>query len=184
MTLIQALLIALISSALALGQTPSEPIATYWLADNDPTTAIMYDPLLVFTTVPLDQIEANSSPPAVRKQIGDPKSEVIYILDQPAFFLVTHNRDSIWNSDRRPIKPLYCRMVEGNAGEIIFNERRYKITPAETADVIRLLQRPEGTVPLHRTHAPIVGAERTIRALLLLLNDQAEHHNDKGRTKR
>ncbi|WP_146581224.1 hypothetical protein [Neorhodopirellula pilleata] len=172
---LKTILTMLMFPAFALGQSQREPLTAYWLNDLDLKTATMYDPLLVITCVPLEQLEATANLPDFRKHVGESQAAFSYILDQPAIFLETNERDSIWNQDRRPVKPFTGKLVkEENSVTMIAYGRRYKITSASTADVIRLLRRPEGTKPLHRLHSPIGGAERTVHAIALILEDQAE----------
>jgi hypothetical protein len=49
-------------------------------------------------------------------------------------------------------------------------DRRYEDCPLP--DVVRLLERPEGTMPIHRLHDPLAGCEQTAKALRLLLREQ------------
>jgi hypothetical protein len=170
--------------AFALGQSQREPLTAYWLSDLSPMTATMYDPLLVITCVPLEQFEATANMQDLRRLVGESPTEFSYILDQPAIFLETNVRDSIWNQDRRPVKPFTGKLVK-DKNSLTMNAygRQYRITSAATADVIRLLRKPEGTKPLHRLHSPISGAERTVHAIALILEDQVEHSLEEGRTK-
>jgi len=48
----------------------------------------------------------------------------------------------------------------------------YRYEECPVAEVLQLLERPEGTRPIHRLHAPLAGAEQTARALRLLLREQ------------
>ncbi|WP_442511747.1 hypothetical protein SH528x_003460 [Novipirellula sp. SH528] len=154
------------------------------MSDTDPATAEMYDPLLLITSVSLEHLstlvamqdELKTDPPAQRSHP--------YILDLPAMFLETYKRDSIWNADGRPIKEFSGKLAADNKTEMIAFGRRYRINPAANEDVKRLLKKPEGTIPLHRLHSPIGTAERTVHALLLLLDEQAERKAQDGRTKR
>jgi hypothetical protein len=145
----------------------------------------MEDPLLVISRVPLEQLEAIGNFKNVRNFMDAPEAGVVYILDEPAFFLETHKRDSVWNNDRRPIKPFLGAIRDGKKPDTMMAfGRHYRIEPAETADVIRLLKNPKGTKPLHRRHAPLAGAEQTAKAIVLLLKEQVEHSPADGRTKR
>lgn len=179
------ILVTLIFSGIALGQTQPEPLTAYWLSDTDPTTALMYDPLLVISSVPLEQLEAIAKHQDTTKRLVESQAEFTYVLEQPAIFLETHERDSIWNQDGRPIKPFTGKLMKaGTSVKMSAYGRQYRIAPAATADVIRLLREPEGTKSLHRLHPPVAGAKRTIHVIALLLEDQAEQSLKEGRTQR
>jgi hypothetical protein len=49
------------------------------------------------------------------------------------------------------------------------NGNTYKYEECRINDVVRLLEHPEGKLPLHRLHAPLSGAKQTARALRFLL---------------
>jgi hypothetical protein len=48
----------------------------------------------------------------------------------------------------------------------------YAYEPCPLTDLLRLLDKPEGTLPIHRREAPLAGAEVTARAFRLLLLEQ------------
>ena len=149
-----------------------KPMTAYWLSDMDPATVVLYDPLLVVINKSWEEIGFEAD----LQRDSATKSSASHILDQPAIFLETHERDSIWNSDGNPIKPFVGKLAMDKTGEIIADGRRYSVTNAETIDVIKLLENPEGNKrlhQLHRLHGPIAGAEQTAKAIILLLRDQA-----------
>tara|TARA_R110002073_G_scaffold75697_12_gene184666 strand:+ start:9719 stop:10273 length:555 start_codon:yes stop_codon:yes gene_type:complete len=184
MTRFASILITLMFVGFAYGQTPPNGLSTFWLSDTDPATADMYDPLLLITAVPLEKLSTVAALQDEFEGQPDVQKKRPYVLDLPAMFLETHKRDSIWNADGRPIKPFVGKFAANNKTEMIAYGRRYRITPAANADVLRLLSNPTGTLPLHRLHSSIGGAERTVHALRLLLVEQAEHLGDDGSTKR
>ncbi|WP_372721403.1 hypothetical protein [Novipirellula sp.] len=134
--------------------------------------------------IPLEKLSTVAALQDEFEGLPDVQKKRPYVLDLPAMFLETHKRDSIWNADGRPIKPFVGKFAANNKTEMIAYGRRYRITPTANADVLRLLSNPTGTLPLHRLHSSIGGAERTVHALRLLLVEQAEHQGDDGSTKR
>jgi hypothetical protein len=184
MSRLAPILISLAFAGLAHGQTGCDTLTTYWLTDTDPATAEMYGPLLLITSVPLYQLSTLADEHETLKVLPQVQKREPYVLDVPAMFLETYKRDSIWNANGRPIKQFFGEFAENDKSAMLANGRRYKITPAESLDVIRLLKNPEGSIPLHRRHPPVGGAERTLRALRLLLEAQVEQASDDGRTKR
>lgn len=166
------LLMLLIFCGSASSQSRLPPLNCFWLTDTDPGTAERYGPLLLITRVSFDPLtelgrfvdELQSGPQELQVKRG--------ILDLPAFYLETYQKDSIWNAEGQPIKPFVGKQVQHAPDLIAAHGRKYQISRAEVDDVARLLKHPEGTMPLHRRFAPVGGAERTVYALLLLLRDQ------------
>ena len=177
---IAAMLAIVMFPWLCFAQEQRRPLEAYWLSDTSLETSVMYDPLLVITTVSLEQLTELSKHQELSNALGQP--EAGYLLDQPAIFLETYKRDSIWNQDGRPLKRFTGRLVkENDEQEMLAFGRRYKIASAEVTDVIRLLRHPEGTVGLHRLHSPTGRAERTIDAIALVLEDQLRRSSDNER---
>ncbi len=104
---------------------------------------------------------------------GRPADQQPPLLDGFALTVQTYKRDSVWNTDARPFKPVrtlgHFRPKEK---EITVNGTAYRYEEGRVADVVRLLERPRGTEDIHRIYPPLAGAEQTARALILLLREQ------------
>jgi hypothetical protein len=95
------------------------------------------------------------------------------LLDGLALTMETHHKDSIWNPDGRPIKHLQSiSKVDWKACEATVNGKKYRYEEAALAEVVQLLERPEGKEPIHRLYGPLSGFEQTAKALRLLLREQ------------
>jgi hypothetical protein len=82
------LLIVLALLGLNHGQTRSKSFSTFWLNDTEPTTAVLYDPLLLVTSVPLDELQNNAILQDSLKRLPSRlKKENNYVLDIPALFI-------------------------------------------------------------------------------------------------
>ena len=149
-----------------------EVIETYWLSDSDSASAELSGPLLLITHVSLDKLGMLERLSSDLKDLGRDVQHRGYVLDAPAVFFETHKRDSIWNRDGLPIKVFEGHLASDQSGDLVANGRRYKVEVATRGEVARLLNRPAGTIPLHRRYAPVGGAEKTVRALRLLLGEK------------
>jgi hypothetical protein len=95
------------------------------------------------------------------------------LLESLALVIETYRKDSIWNRDRRPLKPVRSIWkVDAETRHIVVNGNTYRYEECPLTEVVRLLEHPEGKLPLHRVHAPLAGATQTARALRLLLKEQ------------
>jgi hypothetical protein len=164
----------------ARGQDSPGQLTAYWLSDTKPETADSYNPLLLLTRLPLDRLVQSDADSRVA-QLAKFDVKLSYILDRPAIFLETYERDSIWNADRMPIKAFKnVTTYDSESQTIVASGRRYECESAKISNVIHLLQNPEGTEPLHRLHSPFRGAQHTALALTLLLKNQLEHFPEKA----
>jgi len=68
--------------------------------------------------------------------------------DSTVVLITTYERDSIWNVERG----VTLAAVDVSAGERIvrLRGRRYRYQETAPAEVLRLLEKPEGTIPIHR----------------------------------
>jgi hypothetical protein len=68
--------------------------------------------------------------------------------DSTVVLITTYERDSIWNVERG----VTLAAVDVSAGERIvrLRGRRYRYQEIAPAEVLRLLEKPEGTIPIHR----------------------------------
>ncbi len=150
-----------------------DSLRAYWLEDKDPETADRSNPLLLITHVSLHQLSELASLRDESKGQSGNEGKTNYILDAPAIYLETHERDSIWNDDDVPVKEFTGRLTPNSTEEtIVAGDREYQVRPADLEDVARLLENPEGNIPLHRKVSAAGGAGRTLRALSLLVRRQ------------
>jgi hypothetical protein len=148
------------------------PYLAYWLT-RDPPDAKSGEsqPVLLLTRVPV----ANLADYAVFFGFAGEKKpdERPPLLEYIAITLETAGKDSVWNSDGRPLKPVRSvGPVRPAAGEVTLNEANYRYEDCPIRDVVRLLEQPEGKLPVHRLYPPLAGAGNTARALTLLLKEQ------------
>jgi hypothetical protein len=177
-TLLLGLTVALASAADGR-QPPSRPnepapprYHAYWLLSEKtgPRAATEY-PVLLLTQAPIDAFAEQ----AIRLSylFDQPADKLPPLLDRPALTLTTYAKDSVWNMDMRPLASVRkVRDFRPKEREITVNDTPYRYEPADLKDVVRLLERPEGTRPIHRIHGPLTGVEQTARALKLLLQEQ------------
>jgi hypothetical protein len=95
------------------------------------------------------------------------------LLDSPAIYWETWNRQCILNVDQKPIKRLETFRLDDDE-TITIGNKSFRYQAAELGEVLDLLEHPEGLPPaaLHRRFAPLGGYEQTARALRLLLLEQ------------
>jgi hypothetical protein len=113
----------------AAGAAGASPHAYYlFLADAPQGCEDCYVPLLI-TRQPLDEVAASGS-------------------DSAVVLITTYERDSIWKVERG----VRLAAVDVSAGERIvrLRGRRYRCQEIGPAEVLRLLENPAGTIPIHR----------------------------------
>jgi hypothetical protein len=104
------------------------------------------------------------------------------VSDCDAVIVTTYARDSIWNVDRKPFKPL-MGVEKVEAHSIVISGETFTWTQADLADVVRLLRNPMGTIQIHRIHWPLSGQEEPVRTLAERLERQiAEGRKAKDRS--
>ena len=101
-----------------------------------------YIPLLV-TREPLDKAE-------------EPEAAVI----------VTYERDSIWTLRDHPVK-LNRGAVQAGDRKVRLEGKVYRYQRVSNEEVIRLLEHPLGTLPIHRLARPFNGKNEPLRKALL-----------------
>jgi len=127
----------------------------YWLTNK----ALGEYVKLVLTRRPLPDLPAFSS------TTDQPVS------DCDAVIVTTYARDSVWNIDREPFRPLMgVEKVETNS--IVIKGEKFICTQANLADVLRLLRNPMGTIPIQRIYGPLSGQEEAVRILASRLEQQ------------
>jgi hypothetical protein len=149
-----------------------EKYAAYWLTTSPVKDRGEY-PVLLLARLPIEELAAHAA--GLNHLYGKKPEEQPPLLDAPALTITTYRKDSIWNADRAPLKAV--RSVENfrpKSREVTVNGVAYTYEDCPLTDVVRLLERPEGTKSLHRLHAPLSGAKQTARALLLVLKDDLE----------
>jgi hypothetical protein len=102
------------------------------------------------------------------------------VLDCDAVIVTTYAKDSIWSIDRKPFKPL-TGVQEVETNSLVVKGERFACTPADLADVLRLLRNPEGTIPIHRIDGPPSPQEEPVRTLVLRLERQLAAAKKPGR---
>jgi len=138
--------------------------AAYWLTEQGASTEYR---ILLITRSSLGDLAAAMKFADVRLDRSPP------LLDQPALVISTYQKDSIWNADLQPIKPLtQFRTVSPAEHTVEVNRKAYRYEECPLADAVRLLKAPEGRIPIHRLHAPLTGMTQTAHALQLLLEEQ------------
>lgn len=128
----------------------------YWLVEVEPAPS-EYQYLLV-TLGPLEDLtrmdEAATHP-----------------LDAEAMTFRTYGRDSLW---RDPFHPVSVRRVDGSSKAVTVEGIGYRFETCSITDLISLLERPLGTIPISRRMHPLTGMEQTAKAFRLLLLEQLE----------
>ena len=68
--------------------------------------------------------------------------------DTTIVLITTYERDSIWKVERGVL--LAAADVSARERRVRFRDRRYRYQEVAPAEVLRLLEKPEGTIPIHR----------------------------------
>ena len=93
--------------------------------------------------------------------------------DASATVVTTYAKDSIWNRDGHPFRPVESfKMVDDAKQMASMNGKEYRLETAPLRDVVALLEKPNGTLPVHRIRPPLAGAEDSTKQLLARLKDQ------------
>jgi len=117
----------------AAGNAGATPRAYYlFLAGAPQGCEDCYVPLLI-TRQPLDEVASAAS-------------------DSAVVLITTYERDSIWKIERDV--PLAAADVSVRERIVRLRGRRYRCQEIAPAEVLRLLEKPEGAIPIHRI-API-----------------------------
>ena len=141
-----------------------DPYQAFWLT-LDTKRNVYVD--LVFSRRPLAEL------------VGAPVNTNTTLLDSDAVVLTTYAKDSIWNFDRRPIRAL--RQVEKvKNAEVTINGQVFTWTKADMKDAERILESPEGKIPIHRIHSAAAGQEDEIRQLAKRIRKQIEDEANKA----
>jgi len=69
--------------------------------------------------------------------------------DSTIVLITTYERDSIWKVERGV--PLAAADISPGERVVRLRGRRYRCQEIAPAEVLRLLEKPEGTMPIHRT---------------------------------
>ena len=118
-----------LAPAAAAGDAGASPHAYYlFLAGAPLGCEDCYVPLLV-TRQTLEQVASSGS-------------------DREAVLITTYERDSIWKLERGV--PLAAAEVSTGERIVRLRGRRHRYQEIAPAEVLRLLEKPEGTIPIHR----------------------------------
>lgn len=95
------------------------------------------------------------------------------LSDSLAIVVRTYMKDSLWNYDGRPFKSVTSILnIEVEKKTIVINQIKYLYVSAELPDIIKLFEKPEGTIKIHRIYSPFSGAEEFAKELLEQLKKQ------------
>lgn len=72
------------------------------------------------------------------------------LLDCPGIILRTYKKDSIWNTNRRPFKPL-SEVDKVRTDLITIKGQELPYIEAKMEEVLKLLENPGGKMMIHRT---------------------------------
>ena len=156
--------------AIPFGNKSKGKYVAYWLTSHPPDPkGNQYEPILLLCRLPIEPLTKWFRDfPANPKQIAKQPLPETMALTVP-----TYKKDSIWNFDRRPFKAVQSiANINPKANEVAVNGKQYRYEVCPIKEVVRLLENPEGKLPLHRLHAPLEGVHPTALALRLLLKAQ------------
>jgi hypothetical protein len=129
----------------------------YWLTNKDLREYVD----LIFSRRPLTKIP---------KASGSAEKP---LLECDVIIVRTYTKDSIWNIDRKPFKPL-AGVEKVGPDSITIDGRDFNFTEAKLEDVKKLLENPEGKIPIHRIYGPVSGQEEFVKSLALKIKQQSE----------
>jgi hypothetical protein len=163
----------------AAGQPPApketpfvERYHAYWLTPH-PAGRDCGDcsQVLLLTRLWVEDIQEMAFP--IAEAADRPQGKLAPLLGRPALTFSTYEKDSIWNADGVPFKPLRSfGFLRPKDREVKVNGTNYRYEDAALADVVRQPENPRGTQPIHRVYLPLAGAERTALALRFLIGEQ------------
>ncbi len=156
---------------------PQEPrYAAYWLSKQGGVTGYR---ILLITRMPLAELPKLMQLEALFKGDSTPQ-----LLERKALTITTYKDKAILNDDGVPIKPL-TRFKDLNEKDrlVEVNGVRHRYEECPLADVVRLLNAPEGKERISRIHPPLGGMEQTARALRLLIEEQMKDDEPKSSLK-
>jgi uncharacterized protein (TIGR03067 family) len=156
----------------AAGLPSPDRYHAYWLHPHPPgPNCEGCYPTLLLARMPIADLQKMAF--LIPDAAGRSPDKQVPLLDGVALTVTTYKKDSIWNSDGVPFKPLrsfgFLRPAER---DVKVDGKTYRYEDASIADVVRLLERPEGTQSISRSLPPLAGAEQTARALRFLLREQ------------
>ena len=129
------------------------PYQAYWLVGADGQAY----PTLLITHEPLENLA------------GHKKSSDL-ALDNMAMTFRTYKKDSLWDEPFRLVQEVGA--VDAKAKTVVLDGANYVYEPGSLEDVVRLMEKPDGTIPISRRVDPLGGAKRTAQAFRLLLQEQ------------
>jgi len=138
------------------GQGTTAGVYGYWL--DDAHVAGYVD--LILSSRPLDAL--SGAGPAELAAAG-------------AVLLTTYRKDSVWNQDGHPFRPVARVEALDPAGRTVrINGQDYHYSEAARARVLDLLRHPRGTIPIARIRLPLEGGEAQAARLIQWLEGAAE----------
>lgn len=73
-------------------------------------------------------------------------------VGQRGYLVVTYRRDSVWEIGDEPVR---LREIDEGRRTVRIGEIRYRYVEIHASEARRLLQQPEGGLPVHRPGAPV-----------------------------
>lgn len=132
------------------------PFRAYWLMAPDEGKRAEYQHLLV-THGAIEELAGHST--------WSP-----FPLDNMAMTFRTYKRDSLWDKPFLGIKVFGA--IDAASKTAVVDGASYLYEPCPLADVVKLLDKPLGSLPISRISDPLQGAEHTAKAFRLLLEEQ------------
>jgi len=92
-----------------------------------------------------------------------------------AVLLTTYRKDSVWNQDGHPFRPVArVEALDPAASTVRINGQDYRYGAAARARVLDLLRHPKGTIPIARIRLPLEGGEQQAARLIQWLEGADE----------
>jgi hypothetical protein len=132
------------------------PFQAYWISGTKDLSDVGYERLLV-THGPLESLSGHTRWSTLP-------------FDNMAMTFETYQRDSLWDKPFTVVSKIGVVDAAAKTAEIEDQSVRYE--PCTLDEVVRLLEKPLGTKPIHRRVNPLQSAGQTARAFRLLLLDQ------------
>ncbi len=106
----------------------------------------------------------------ITRPTGTPSVSPPQLFDRAGFTFQTYGKDSFWAAPFQPVKAFGA--PDAAAKTVTLDGADYSYEPCPLADVVRLLDKPWGTLLLHRGPPPLDGATQTAKAFRSLLVEQ------------
>ena len=132
------------------------PFRAYWLMAPDDGKRTEHQHLLVTH--------------GVIEDLAEHRAWSTFPFDNMAMTFRTYKRDSLWN------EPFFCVKVFGaidaTSKTAVVDGATRQYEPCPLTEVVRLLEKPTGSLSVSRISDPLQGANQTAKAFRLLLEEQ------------